>query len=206
MKTRMHKYIITVVILILALKSFAQTLPNTENPYSFKHTFSFGYGVATSPALAYATTAFLSFMLPLPGMGALNHFNTKFSGAFFAGYHYSISPRISVGGTFAYEKGTTKDLLSDYTYTGHYYAVLGGAKYLYNPSGKISLYGRADLGLLIYSAEESPVGESSFRISPSRFALQISPFCIRVGKRMGAYCEFGFGNIGLINLGVDARF
>ena len=60
MKSRLYKFFISVIILTLALNSFAQTLPKTENTDSFKHSFSFGYGVATSPALVYATAAFLS--------------------------------------------------------------------------------------------------------------------------------------------------
>ncbi len=206
MKIIVRKSFLTGVFVILILNTHAQTNLNVQSSDALKHSFSFGYGTVTSLAMAYATASYMSSLLPGPLNVLMIHYDTKFSGAYFLSYHYSLSPRLRLGATFAYEKSTTNDHASSYTYTGQYYSILAGAKYLYNPNRKVNLYGRADLGLLIYSSGGSASATSSFQISPSSLAFQISPICIRIGKRIGAYCELGFGNIGLINLGADCRF
>jgi len=114
-----RKSLLITIFAFQVLIGNAQIAGNDQSKDTLKHAIYFGYGTATTPALAYATAAIISSILPFP-VSAVNQYETKFSGAFFIGCQYSVSQRVCLGATFAYEKSNTKESSGSFIYTCHY--------------------------------------------------------------------------------------
>jgi hypothetical protein len=162
-----------------------------------------GYGVLTSMDMAVS----MVYLISLPFFWGVEVYEPHYSGAFFMGYQNKVSDRVRLSGTFAYEKIRLEGLTTNYTSTGNCYAVLGGVKFRYNKiTGKVDLYGRFDLGIMFFNNAELGVDRPADTYTPSVVAFQISPIGVRFGKQIGGFLEFGYGNLGLINFGIDCRF
>jgi hypothetical protein len=139
----------------------------------------------------------------------MGNYDPRFSGVFTIGYQKQKSKRIKLSATFAYERIKLEDLSSHYSETGNYYKILAGLKLKYNLIGaKVDFYGRLDMGALIYD-ENFKGGDqtgSTITVTPSKFALQISPVCIRFGQKIGGFVELGIGSLGTLNFGMYYRY
>ena len=202
------KAILLLICICFFLQAPAQEIRPLQSPDTLKNSIFIGYGLATFPELQEAA---LSAMLYLVTFGIASQKEVHASGVFFVGYEYAVTNNLTAGGTLAFEKisGTTQTIFSQKksSFTDNYYSILVGIKYNYNFAFKnFRFYGRADAGLLLNTSFVTGTDEISVKKTYSRAAFQLSPVCFRVGRKICGFCELGFGQLGLINAGLEGRF
>jgi hypothetical protein len=165
----------------------------------------FGYGrFTTNTALIIET-----YSLTFPWGASLAAYDPHFYGVFYVGYQKQKTKRVKLSASVAYERIRLENLSSDYSFIMNYYTLLAGLKFRYNmPGAKVDFYGRMDIGALIFADKTNGADQtgSSITVDPSKFALQISPVCIRFGQKTGGFVELGFGSLGLFNFGMYHKF
>ena len=195
-----------IVLVYFVFLSFSAGAQNENKPIvndTSRNEICVGYGVLTSMDMAVS----MVYLISLPFFWGVEVYEPHYSGAFFMAYQNKVSDRVRLSGTIAYEKIRLEGVTTNYTNTGNCYTVLGGVKFRYNKiTGKVDLYGRFDLGIMFFDNRELGVDSPADTYTPSEVAFQISPIGVRFGKQIGGFLEFGYGNLGMINFGIDCRF
>ena len=197
----------TVLVLIyctiLSFNTGAQNQKNFVGKDTLRNEIFAGFGALTSLDMALS----LEYLIMLPIAWGADVYQPHYTGAFFCGYQNRVSERVKLSATFAYEKIRLIGINTPDTKSGNCYSVLGGIKFKYNRfNDNVDLYGRLDLGIMTIATHQEGVSQTNQEIRPSTFACQFSPICVRYGKRVGGFFEFGFGNLGTFNFGMDYRF
>jgi len=201
-RTMTKRDILYMSLTLFALNVYAQDDRAFGTKAETKNSFYLGYGIGS----IYAFGASNFYVTTYPFRYGEFEKEPYCTGVFTAGYHGKATKRLSLSATLAFENIKVKEdeLI---IYAGNYLSILGGIKWKYGKAQrKTSFYGRFDIGLLI-SADITPEsGKVHTEMTLPTLAIQISPFCIRYGGKMGGFCEFGFGSLGIVNAGLDYRF
>ena len=122
------------------------------------------------------------------------------TGTFTAGYSRNLNKRMFIGIDGFYGKNTVsyKDDLGDSKWN-----VFGGLlnmQYSYLNKTKLKLYGKGGLGYAKFNNRQK-----EDRASFGALSYQFTPIAIRYGNKIGIYGEFGFGYLGIANVGISFK-
>jgi hypothetical protein len=161
-----------------------------------------GYGVYTTMDLALN----MQYLITLPMAWGADVYEPHYTGAFFCGYQNRVSERVRLSTTYSYEQIRLVGINTPDSKTGNCFSILGGVKLKYNNiMSRVDFYGRLDIGMMMFNAEQVDNIEKN-KSTAFAFTFQLSPLCLRIGKQIGGFFEFGFGNLGTFNFGIDYRF
>lgn len=125
------------------------------------------------------------------------------SGTGMISYKYYLSKRTTLGMVVAYEN------LSNW---GSYLTFAPEATYAYYDNKdariRVKMYGSASLGLTVF--DDFAISRDLYTYhrdeSGAKITGHISPFGIRIGRKLGGFMELGLGYKGLFNFGMSYRF
>lgn len=190
------------IILLFALLTAFLTISAQES----KHEVSLGYGVVTTNTVIDSFSDFLA--MGLTG-GHYTTNNKTYMGTFGFSYKYALTDRLSLGGTFAYEK-ISADVYYSNVKNGRsknqYYTLAPEMDFKYLKTDMFSLYGLVGAGGTLVARDYTSVANEKNDDSSINFNFQVTPVGIKFGKSFGVYGELGFGYKGLFNFGAFARF
>lgn len=193
----MKKIISLLIIAILSTTTFAQ---------NSKHEISLGFGVVTTNSVINTFSDFLA--TGLTG-GYYTSKNKTFTGAYQLGYKYALTERLSLGGTFAYEKITSDAFLENVKegqFKNQYYTIAPEFDFKYVKSDILSIYSLVGIGGTYTNRSRTSDTNEKVDDSTVYFNFQATPIGVKIGKSIGVYGELGFGYKGLLNIGAFARF
>lgn len=190
------------IVLLFALLFVCATSSAQES----KHEVNLGYGIVTTNTVINSFSDFLA--LGLTG-GHYQAKNKTFMGSVNVGYKYALTERVSLGGTFAYEKisadayyGDVKDGRSK----NQYYTIAPELDFKYVKGDIFTLYSLIGAGGTIVSRDYTSTEGVKTDESSVNFNFQVTPIGVKLGKSVGVYGELGFGYKGLLNFGLFAKF
>ncbi|MDR2269998.1 MAG: porin family protein [Sphingobacterium sp.] len=185
----MKKTIMIGLIVLSQLKGYGQEDPQRKSE------FRIGYGLVPVQEIGTLLGDWIAM-----GIVGRRVESTEGTGAFSAGYSLSLTPRFSVGVDGFYGKNTVsyKDDLGDSKWST--YGGLLNAKYLYLAKGKLNLYGKGGIGYAQYHNRQKENSENFGALS-----YHLTPIGLRYGNKIGVYGEFGFGYLGIANLGISFK-
>ncbi len=175
-----------------------------------KNELSISYGLATINDLGEIfSNLFADAIISAFGPDAVST-DTKLSGAFLLTYQHHFSNVISAGPVIGYEKLTdeisvNKSPAGKINHNAFTFAAEGRINYVNKDSFGMYL----GLGAGISSISSKTTSDKAGNEDPdssSGFTFQVTGLGIRVGDRLAASAELGFGYRGLVNLGVSYRF
>jgi hypothetical protein len=175
------------------------------------HEFKVGIGLLSAPQFKGLGEMLSSESTP----GGSITTESTYSAVLHLSYNYYIQPKWDIGFSFIYEQQThTQEavalglLRSSVKYSDAYYSLLVSTHYHWVQAGLIDLYSGGGLG---YSMTNREVKEKSGLIplaegsKGGQLAYQITPFGMRIGRTFNGFFELGYGNKGLLVLGVALR-
>ncbi|MCS4224022.1 porin family protein [Sphingobacterium sp. BIGb0165] len=185
----MKKMIMICLIALSQLKGYGQEIPQRKSEIRV------GYGLVPVQEIGTLLGDWITM-----GIVGRRVESTEGTGAISAGYSLNLTQRFSVGIDGFYGKNTVryKDDLGDSKWST--YGGLVNAKYLYLDRGKLNLYGKGAVGYAQYHNRQKENSDNFGALS-----YQASPFGIRYGNKIGVYGEFGFGYLGIANVGVSFK-
>lgn len=129
-------------------------------------------------------------------------------------YFRQISKRIDLGIVGIYDYNQLGYVLTnnngsseDVEYNDHNISLSPLMRYIYSKSNVTTKYGYASFGGLLkletINSDKETESKSSYKLS-----YQISPLCFdyRIYGGLGSYFELGYGNKGIVNVGLFQRF
>ena len=192
---------------LLIISSFACLAQTDES----RHEISVSYGYATLPQAVDLIGAIGGeFMggffvgiadVILPGDATYpKRINNGGTGGFSFQYLYSLNRTIKLGGTVCYEKTWGKwNNGSDYIV--HYPAIMATSKFTWFNREHFGMYSKLSLGMMQLidgKNEDKPI---------PMLAAQASTICMEFGgQSLRGFLETGWGNQGLLNLGMKFSF
>lgn len=185
---------LSAVVLILVL--FTPLCAQAQTP---RNELQVGYGVGSATLLIEGIADLLaSGLVP----GSIRRVDRTGTGPFIVGYNRYVSERFSVGlqGSFITSDATYTTTTGEFKGSNRYLTALLRGDYRWLNRG-VQLYSGLGVG---GSYLTSDVGEQSD--NTLGFAFQVNALGVRVGKRVGAFAEAGFGFNGILTVGVSAKF
>lgn len=125
------------------------------------------------------------------------------SGVGMINYKYYLTNRVTIGGVIGYEN------LSNW---GSYFTVAPEATYSYYDNKdariRVKMYGTASVGLSVFDDfyVYNDIYSHHRDESGAKLTGHVSPFGIRIGRKLGGFLELGLGYKGLFNFGMSYRF
>ncbi|KQS32924.1 hypothetical protein [Dyadobacter sp. Leaf189] len=185
---------------VVALLLAAGTPAHAQRPS--QHEVQLSYGpLARERLLDDALIIFLGsvFSEPLPQM--------DFSSSFAITYRYQVTRRFAIGVTSATSNGTSYkadyyDYQRAYKHTNLIMAF--EPKITYADTPDVTLYAAAGIGGLFVRLKDQRLATDAKLYAVPTF--QVTPFGIRVGKKVGGFAEIGYGYKGLVSFGINTRF
>ncbi|RUT72211.1 hypothetical protein D0817_00910 [Flavobacterium cupreum] len=197
----MKKVIVLSVLLLCATIAKAQ---DTE-----KNEIRVGYSDATFIQLGDGFADAFSNAI-VSGLSGVKYKDAKNKtiGMFEAGYRYNINERLKIGGDLSYLKSEDTFKAStanakSVTRNTNYLMGLATVEFSYIRTSLLNFYGSGGLGIISGSIKETGGSYSSNEVG---FAYQINPAGLRVGKKLGAFVELGYGYKGIATAGINYRF
>ena len=195
------------LVALLIISSFVCLAQTDES----RHEISVSYGYVTLPQFVdlVGTTgvqvmgvfvgimgAFL-FQAEVEPLHIIDHGGT---GSFSFQYLYSLNRRIKLGGTVCYEN-TWGEWNNGSDYIVHYPAIMATSKFTWFNREHFGMYSKLSLGMMLLidgKNEDKPI---------PMLAAQASTICMEFGGlSLRGFLETGWGNQGLLNLGVKFSF
>lgn len=169
-----------------------------------RHEIRTGYGVSTTNSFIHA----LHYMQITDATKDLVGGDKTFKGAFQLGYKYSVTDKINLGISLAYEwakANSFKDMETLGKLHSDYYTVAVEADYVYFRKENFTFYSTLGLGGTLYE-QVSKIDGTKDSSNRTNLNFQISPVGIKYGGHFGFFSEIGFGYKGLFNFGVFSSF
>lgn len=193
----MKRLLVLFILLVFSLNiSFAQTQ---------KHEINVGVGMLSSNQLIDALSGIIITSLPFD----IKMDNSRSPGAWYAGYRYSITEKIGIGGVFTFDHNAYDAIRYDINvgkFNNNYYtiSVEGDFRYINNPKFKLySLIGVG--GTLLHQKYKGDQLYADKENSNIFFNFQITPVGLKYGNRFGGFLELGFGYKGIVTAGLFFR-
>lgn len=190
------------VILILSLLFFTSSVSFAQMG---KSEVSLGYGFGTANQFI---DSFLDALTTGLTFGNYTVEDKSYTGSINLGYNFNVTGALGVGGVLSYESVDGDVYIQNQkrgTQKNKFYTVLGGVKVNYINTSTFNLYSGVYGGLSSRNAETKIDNETS-NDSESRFAFHLSAIGARLGTNIGGFIEAGFGDLGLLRLGISGRF
>lgn len=167
-----------------------------------------GIGVLTAPEMIEAISTAVIDQIVSPNITSLDITNGGV--AYIGTVSFFPNGRFGVGADFVYDRTDMQANYSDpwvqpQTTSVTYASLLARLDIRYIKSGFVRLYSSGALGVSMRTAERTdplPVEKDQ----STGFGLQLTPIGIRIGRRLGAWAELGFGFRGLLSGGVSYQF
>jgi hypothetical protein len=122
-------------------------------------------------------------------------------------YYYRVKPKIAVGMGIGYNSAEYRGMHEKANKPGYRTKTAVMAfemKLYYKEKDNVSLYGGAGFGN--FYRQDQLISYPDQTYSDTAITFQITPLGIRLGKRVGAFVELGYGYKGIANVGVSGRF
>ena len=192
---------------LLIISSFACLAQTDES----RHELSVSYGCGTLPQAVDLIGAIGGELMGgffvgiadviLPGDATYpKRINNGGTGGFSFQYLYSLNRTIKLGGTVCYEK-TWGEWNNGSDYIVHYPAIMATSKFTWFNREHFGMYSKLSLGMMLLidgKNEDKPI---------PMLAAQASTICMEFGgKSLRGFLETGWGNQGLLNIGVKFSF
>ncbi len=201
------KKLLTVSILTLIIcqasimESFSQNLKGD-------HEFSAGAGFVTTDQII---GVLIDITRTLGTLGYVQSDNVNYTGAFYFNYRYYISPKVAAGLSLVADKASGDLVDNDDNMLGHFkrnaVTIAPEMTLSYVNNKSFRLYGLIGVGYTIGNEKSTnDIGEDNYTAKYNHFNFQISPIAFRVGGRIGAFAEIGFGYKGIIGAGINGYF
>lgn len=213
MNTYIFKPLVLTIGLLASCVAYAQetndiqtTLITPSEDYR-KHEIGATYGVLTSNTLVH----FLGLFFEEVFDGNDDYDYENFSAVpLRLNYKYSISKRWQIGVGLTNEK-ISNDVLKNDSYHGkmqvNYLTVALETQFKYIKKSHFQMYSGLGLGITYRSVDfDASNSSNDFLRNTSYPAAQLTLLGFRFGDQIGAHFEIGAGYIGVINMGVSARF
>lgn len=182
--------VISLLVLFGTLRVQAQT-PRSE--------VQVGYGLGSATLLIEGIADVLASAL-VPG--SIRSVNRTGTGPFIVGYNRYVSERFSVGvqGSYINSNATYTTTSGEFKGSNRYLTALLRGDYRWLNRG-VQMYSGLGLGGSYLTSDVGGKSDNSLG-----FAFQVNALGVRVGKRVGAFAEVGFGFNGIVTVGVSAKF
>jgi hypothetical protein len=191
----------TLIALCLTIAFSSGNIKAQENER--KHEISVGFGIWSTSNLAFGFGD--SFANSFDFAGAVKFKEQAASPVYHVNYKYLLTPRFNIGGTLIFGTETGKGMIGN-QYDGklsrHYSNLAVEASYKYINKKYFKMYALGGIGYLYLSQTYKPENREKDRQSLHAIDFQVSPFCVKVGDKIGGYFEAGFGYKGIVNAGV----
>lgn len=190
--------------------TFAATAQESQK-HEIRAGISDGIGLVTG--IGFIDAAGESIRLQTSGSKMTNIRSTSFN-MYEVGYRYRLSDQIKIGADIGYLnaekvfKSTTGANKTQEVRKANYLVFLPTAEFSYIKTPLLNFYGSGAAGAIFGRVQEVKnltTGKTTGKNSVS-FAYQVNPVGLRVGKRLGAFAELGFGYKGLATLGANFKF
>lgn len=177
---------------------------------TLKNDFKFSYGTTTLPEIG------MSWLLFTLGAGdiifakdSIKELSTSLYGSINLTYERRLKDWVSLGisGSFNPVHGhilSKKNL--NYDIYWYVISLMPQVNFYYLRTDLVSLYSGLAVGGSLYLEEDRNIDGKNKYETNFNVAFQVNGIGIRVGKQVAGYAEFGFGNKGIINLGISGRF
>ncbi|TDE16661.1 hypothetical protein [Dyadobacter psychrotolerans] len=122
-------------------------------------------------------------------------------------YYYRIKPKIALGMGLGYNSAQHRDLHKQSNKPGFQTKTAVMAfeiQFYYQEKDNISIYCEAGFGN--FYRQDQMISYPDEIYSDAAITFQATPLGIRVGKKVGAFIEIGYGYKGIVNLGLSGRF
>ena len=192
---------------LLIISSFACLAQTDES----RHEISVSYGYATLPQAVEVVAVVGGELMGgffvgmadviLPGDATYpKRINNGGTGGFSFQYLYSLNRTIKLGGTVCYEN-TWGESNNGSDYIVHYPAIMATSKFTWFNREHFGMYSKLSLGMMLLidgKNEDKPI---------PMLAAQASTICMEFGgQSLRGFLETGWGNQGLLNLGMKFSF
>lgn len=179
----------------------------------FVSTYSFSQSGKSEVSLSYGfgtANQFIDEFIDAfrTGFGEYQIENKSYTGAICLGYNYNITSNIKLGAAFVFEGVNGDVIINDQnrgTQNNRYTTFLAGLNVSYISNVHFNLYSGVYGGLSNRNAETT-IDSQLLKDSEQRFGFHLAAIGLRFGTNVGGFAEAGFGDMGLLRLGVSARF
>lgn len=190
-------------ILIIAL---AITSTQVKAQVEGQSQINVGYGIASSNQISKELD---KVIITVGSLGTITYGDAKSNGVINANYRYSISDKLNIGVSGAYEKITQDAFVlkqKEGKLTSNIFTVAAEGNYKYISGPMLQLYSGVGLGLSVVQQKLTKNDNTSEKASKSQFAYNITGLGVRYGKAFGVYAEVGYGYKGVANVGLSFQF
>lgn len=173
-----------------------------------KHEVSVSYGVAPYTQVANDFASLFSRIFVAGFTGKVETKNKKSWGAINADYNYHLRPWFGVGANMSYStiEGDIKQGDKTGTDKETYVTIMANVKMDWYRRKHITLYSRLSAGVMLEN-DKVTSGSTTETKSDTKFMGQLSPIGLELGsKNFRYFTEFGFGQAGIFQAGLRARF
>lgn len=148
------------------------------------------------------------------GERAIYYGGKKRTGAIFATYRLQLIKALSVGLTAGYDKEwaelnvsdpVIRNLVTVGKYERNAITIAPEVQVTYKTLPLVKMYGNVGMGVTLVN-EKIAGNKGTETIKGDYFAFQVTPFGIRVGKKLAGFGEAGYGYKGAVSLGLSYRF
>lgn len=183
------------IICVLASYSSIAQLPN-------RHEIQIGGGAYANEAVV--TDVLENFVRSLFRVGPKS-IEPKTMGTL--SYYYRIKPKVALGLGFGYNSSQYRGMHEKSNKPGYQTKTAVMAfemKFFYQEKDNVSIYGAAGFGNFYRQDQMTSYPDENY--SDAAITFQATPLGIRLGKKVGAFVEIGYGYKGIVNLGLSGRF
>lgn len=200
-----------ILALLLLLFSVSNIMARGNYEYETKHDIGISYGALSTSQFS---DIFENLTLVTATFGGVRLENEKSFGPLAVEYFYHFKPWFSVGAIGVYTQSVNDMYVGDNQFIGEYkncyYTIMPGAKFDWLRTQYFGMYSKVALGVTFRSnsTKDSDVEvDEKDEVNSVQFNLQASLVGLEAGTpRIRAFTEFGFGEQGLFNFGVRAKF
>ena len=215
----MKKLILSFAITCLAAGAYAQKSEiNISYGYATREMILNGFGAIPYKNYSSGRDGFLNDDIAARafdvGERAIYYGGKKRTGAIFVTYRLQLIKVLSVGLAVGYEKEwanlqvsdpVVRNLVKVGIYERRAITVAPEVQVTYKRLPLVAMYGNVGMGITFIN-EKIEGNRGTQIIRRDYYAFQLTPFGIRVGKKLAGFAEAGYGYKGAISLGLSYRF
>ncbi len=207
-KPRIMKMKIFLVCLI-ALLIVANTCRAQDTSYP-RSDIRLSYGITTvdEVSLGMNYLIFGAFFVAPFSHDTVFNVNVSGYGGFSFQYSYRISKVVSIGGVISFNPVKSSITFDHKTYgaiSSYFITLMPRVDFTYIRRGIFSMYSGFAIGGTYAIMQSNYSNKPDDTTTGFLLGFQLNCVGFRVGKDIGGFAEFGFGNQGIINLGLSAR-
>lgn len=169
------------------------------------HEVAVGYGFLSTSTMINIFSDVLASAIT---GGNYSKTDNNWSGNLIASYKFTPSSKLGLGLTYAHTRNTANINIHDVPSgksTTNYHTIAAEVQYNYITKPYFRLYSVLGAGITSYTEKYEPNAGSTEKNTAGHFNFQLSPVGVKVGNRIGAMAELGFGYKGLFNAGLFVR-